>query len=50
MSSLRGDALAAPAGGATATTPSALAVARAGLWTLLAAHLVTVWGTQWDIR
>jgi len=21
-----------------------------GLWTLLAAHLVTVWGTQWDIR
>lgn len=32
------------------TTPSALAVARAGLRTLLAAHLVTVWGTQWDVR
>ena len=25
-------------------------VARAGLWTLLAAHLITVWGTSWDIR
>jgi uncharacterized membrane protein YbhN (UPF0104 family) len=27
-----------------------LTVARAGLWTLLAAHLVTVCGTSWDIR
>jgi hypothetical protein len=32
------------------TTPSTLSIARAGLWILLAAHLVTVWGTSWDIR
>jgi hypothetical protein len=31
-------------------TPSARAVARAGLWTLLAAHLVALWGLSWDIR
>jgi hypothetical protein len=30
--------------------PRPSALARAGLWTLLAAHLVTVWGTSWDIR
>jgi hypothetical protein len=29
---------------------STLIVHRTGLWTLLAAHLVTVWGTSWDIR
>jgi hypothetical protein len=33
---------------AAASTP--LALARTGLWTLLVAHLVTVWGTSWDIR
>jgi hypothetical protein len=33
---------------AAASTPVALA--RTGLWALLAAHLVTVWGTSWDIR
>jgi hypothetical protein len=50
MSRLDADTLGPPAGGVAVTTPSALAVARAGLWALLAAHLVTVWGTQWDIR
>jgi hypothetical protein len=29
---------------------STLIVHRTGLWTLLAAHLITVWGTSWDIR
>jgi hypothetical protein len=33
-----------------AAVAATLAVARAGLWTLLSAHLVTVWGTSWDIR
>jgi hypothetical protein len=50
MSSLPGDVLSPPVGGVAATTASAPAVARAGLWLLLAAHLVTVWGTQWDIQ
>ncbi len=27
-----------------------MTVARAGLWTLLAAHLVALWGLSWDIR
>jgi hypothetical protein len=27
-----------------------LAVARAGLWTLFAAKVVAVWGTQWDVQ
>lgn len=31
-------------------TGGSLRVARAGLWTLLAAHIVAGWGTQWDIR
>ncbi len=50
MSSLRTDTLGLPAGGATASTPSALAVARTGLWTLFAAKVVAGWGTQWDIQ
>jgi hypothetical protein len=35
---------------AVPATPRGLAVAHAGLWTLLAAQLVTVWRTSWDIR
>jgi hypothetical protein len=31
-------------------SPSSLAVARAGLWTLFAAHVLAAWGTQWDIQ
>jgi hypothetical protein len=50
VTALRDEALAPPAVPAAATAPSALTGARAGLWTLLAAHLVTVWGTQWHIR
>src|SRR5262245_47699700 len=30
--------------------PSTVTVARAGLWALLAAHLVALWGLSWDIR
>ena len=30
--------------------PASLTVARAGLWTLFAAHVVAGWGTQWDIQ
>jgi hypothetical protein len=29
---------------------STLTAARTGLWVLLAAHVVTMWGTQWDVR
>ena len=29
--------------------PSVAAVARAGFWTLVGAHVVSAWGTQWDI-
>ena len=50
MSSLRADTLGRPAGGAAASTPPALAVARAGLWTLFAAKVVVGWGAQWDIQ
>src|SRR5688500_13654028 len=34
---------------ATAGAPSVAAVARAGFWTLVGAHVVSAWGTQWDI-
>jgi len=34
----------------TRRTPSTLAVARAGLWTIFAAKVVAGWGTQWDIE
>jgi hypothetical protein len=33
-----------------ASHPSTVTVARAGLWALLAAHLVALWGLSWDIR
>jgi hypothetical protein len=49
-SSLRTDTLGPPAGEAAPSTSSALAVGRAGLWILFAAHVVTGWGTQWDIQ
>jgi hypothetical protein len=39
----------APAQVAVASS-STLTVARTGLWTLLAAHLVALWGLSWDIR
>ncbi|HEV8397044.1 MAG TPA: hypothetical protein VGQ37_22335 [Vicinamibacterales bacterium] len=42
--------LAASARVVASSTVSALAVARAGLWILLASHVVATWGTQWDIR
>jgi len=48
VTTLGADRLVAPALLA-AGTPSALAVARAGLWTLFAAHALAAWGTQWDI-
>jgi hypothetical protein len=47
MGRLHADTLGPPAGGVAVTAGPALSVARAGLWTLLAAHFVTVWGTQW---
>ncbi len=50
MHSLRAETLAALAPGVTASPASALAVARLGLWALLAAHVVAAWGTQWDIQ
>jgi hypothetical protein len=49
-SSLRTDTLGPPAGEAAPSTSSALAIGRAGLWILFAAHVVTGWGTQWDIQ
>jgi hypothetical protein len=35
---------------AEASHQSTVTVARAGLWALLAAHLVALWGLSWDIR
>jgi len=34
-------------GAHAASTPL---VARAGLWTLIAGHVIAIWGTQWDIQ
>ena len=48
MSTTRVDALHAPP--AVAGTPSLAAVARVGFWTLIVAHVVAGWGTQWDIQ
>ena len=39
----------APTALSATAAPSTLTVARAGLWTLFAAHALAVWGTQWDI-
>ena len=47
MSTVHADTLRAPA---AAGTPSLVAVSRAGFWTLIAAHVVAGWGTQWDIQ
>ena len=33
-----------------AGSPSLVAVARGGFWTLIAAHVWAGWGTQWDIQ
>src|SRR6185295_12079954 len=48
MSTTRVDTLHAPP--AVAGTPSLAAVARVGFWTLIVAHVVAGWGTQWDIQ
>jgi hypothetical protein len=48
MATVAAGSLAPPA--LVAAAPSRLAVARAGLWTLFAAHAVAGWGTQWDIQ
>ena len=50
MSTRHIDTLEGAASGVATITSSILPVMRIGLWTLLAAHLVTVWGTSWDIR
>jgi hypothetical protein len=47
MSTASVDTLRAPA---VAGAPSRVAVARAGFWTLIAAHVLAGWGTQWDIQ
>ena len=47
MSTASVDTLRAPA---VAGAPSRVAVARAGFWTLVAAHVLAGWGTQWDIQ
>jgi len=47
MSTTRVDTLRAPA---VAGAPSLVAVARVGFWTLIAAHVIAGWGTQWDIQ
>jgi hypothetical protein len=47
MSTIHADTLRAPA---TAAAPSLATVSRAGLWTLIAAHVLAGWGTQWDIQ
>ena len=47
MSTVHADTLRAPA---AAGAPSLVAVARAGFWMLIVAHVVAGWGTQWDIQ
>ncbi|HEY2995074.1 MAG TPA: hypothetical protein VGM22_19850 [Methylomirabilota bacterium] len=47
MSTLHVDTLRAPA---AAGAPSLVAVSRSGFWTLIVAHVVAGWGTQWDIQ
>src|SRR2546427_12825746 len=47
MSTVRADTLRAPA---AAGAPSLVAVSRSGFWTLIVAHVVAGWGTQWDIQ
>ena len=47
MSTVHAETLRAPA---AAGTPSLVAVSRAGFWTLIVAHVVAGWGTQWDIQ
>jgi hypothetical protein len=47
MSTTRVDTLHATA---VAGAPSLAAVARVGFWTLIVAHVVAGWGTQWDIQ
>lgn len=47
MSTVHAGTLRAPA---TAATPSLVAVSRLGFWTLIVAHVVAGWGTQWDIQ
>ena len=49
MSTLRAGTVGAPAAGAATSASTTLAVARAGLWLLLVAHAIAMWGTQWDI-
>lgn len=45
MATLRADTL---SGATTSTT--ALALSRAGLWTLFVGHVIAGWGTQWDVQ
>jgi len=47
MSTASVETLRAPA---VAGAPSLAAVARAGFWVLIVAHVVAGWGTQWDIQ
>src|SRR5918912_663784 len=47
MSTTQAAALRAPV---TAAAPSLVAVSRLGFWTLIVAHVVAGWGTQWDIQ
>ncbi|HEU5195263.1 MAG TPA: hypothetical protein VFW70_11040, partial [Methylomirabilota bacterium] len=47
MSTTRAGALPAPAATGALTVA---AVARAGFWVLIAAHVWAGWGTQWDIQ
>jgi hypothetical protein len=49
MNRTRGGALLLP-DAATSGVASSVAILRAGLWTLLAAHMVAIWGAQWDVQ
>ena len=50
MAHLHAGTLVGPPLATTARAASTPLIARAGLWTLIAGHLIATWGTQWDIQ